>query len=227
MKRSRQASRPITLLGLALAALHLAALVWTTGCSRQVGVPGQSATAKTTQLPFDRVSDGGGISPTAGFSFDGIPAGTELTIRLQSALSSAKSRMGDSFPAVIDDPVIVAGRTIALRGATVTGSIVAAKASGDLHDPGYLRVTLTSIVVNGKTVPLRTSSIFAKGGSYGKRVGPTTRISAADGHGVPAGSALQPAKGDEPSFTLGHGDVRFSTGHRLTFRVAQPLHPQG
>jgi hypothetical protein len=28
----------------------------------------------------------------------------------------------------------------------------------------------------------------------------------------------------QPSFTPSQGDVRFSTGHRLTFRLAQPLH---
>jgi hypothetical protein len=226
MKRSRQASPPITLIGLA-STLIWVTLVWTTGCSRQLGVPGSSGPAKSSQLPFDRVSDSGGISPTTGFSVDGVPAGTEITIQLQSALSSSKSRVGDSFPAVIDQAVIVAGRTVVPRGATATGSVVAVRASGNLHDPGYLRVTLTSIVLNGKPVSLRTSSIFAKGGSYGKRVGPTMNISAVDGHGVPAGSALQPAKDDEPSFTPGHGDVRFSTGRRLTFRVAEPLHPQG
>jgi hypothetical protein len=227
MKRSRQASQLMMLLGLTLAALTWVTLVWTTGCSRQLGVPGSTGTAKVGQLPFDRVSDSGGISPTAGFTFDGIPAGTELTIRLQSALSSANSHVGDSFPAVVDEPVIVAGRTVVPRGATVAGSVMEAKASGNLHDPGYLRVTLASIILSGKAVPVRTSSIFAKGGSYGKRVGPTMNVSAADGHGVPAGSALQPAKGNEPSFSPGHGDVRFSTGHRLTFRVTQPFHPQG
>jgi len=47
--------------------------------------------------------------------------------------------------------VIVAEKTVVPRGALVTGSVMATKAS-EVHDPGYLRLTLISIVVNGKTI---------------------------------------------------------------------------
>jgi hypothetical protein len=141
------------------------------------------------------------MSPTAGFSFDGIPAGTEVTVRLQSALSSADSRAGDSFQAVLVEPIVVAGKMVVPPGAAVTGSVVAGKTSGGLNAPGYLRVTLASIAMNGKPIPLETSSIFAKGGSHKKYGAPT-----------------------EPSINPGQGDVRFSTGRRLTFRLVQPLH---
>jgi hypothetical protein len=145
-------------------------------------------------------------------------------MRLQLALSSAHSRVGDSFGGVLDEPVVVAGNTVAPRGAPVTGSVVAAKASGGLHDPGYLRVTLVSIDMNGKSVPLQTSSIFAKGGSYEKRKVPTMKSTETDGKGTAGESAEDSGNGSEPSFNPGQGDVRFSTGHRLTFRLAQPLH---
>jgi hypothetical protein len=86
---------------------------------------------------------------------------------------------------------------------------MATKAS-ELHDPGYLRLTLISMVVNGKTIPLRTSSIFAKGGSYASS--PTINGSALNSRQF----SLSPSK----------DDVRFSTGHSLTFRLAQPFNPQ-
>ncbi len=92
-------------------------------------VPGSSASANSGQLPFDRVSESGGISPTAGFTFDGIPAGTEFTVRLQMALSSTDSRAGDSFQAVLDEPLVIAKRTVAPQGTPVTGSVLAARAS--------------------------------------------------------------------------------------------------
>jgi len=209
MKRSPQACPRITL----VCALMAAALLWSTACSRQLGAPGFAEDAKGAQLPFDRVSDGAGISPTDGFDIDEIPAGTQLNIRLQLALSSASAQVGESFSALLDEPVMVGGRTIVPRGALVTGSVMAAKASADRHDPGYLRLTLTSISVNGKTIPLRTSSIFAKGGSYISS--PTINVSALDSAN-PSDSSLTPSK----------DDVRFSTGHRLTFRLAQPFHSQ-
>jgi hypothetical protein len=196
MKKCRQVNRLIVVL--MVAAVSLA---WETGCSRQLAVPASAGGAGGTPLPFDRVSDNSGISPTAGFSFDGIPAGTEVTVRLQSALSSADSRAGDSFRAVLVEPIVVAGKMVVPPGATVTGSVVAGKTSGGLSDPGYLRVTLASIAINGKPIPLETSSIFAKGGSHEK-------------HGASV----------EPAISPGQGDVRFSTGRRLTFRLVQPLH---
>src|ERR1700680_2169272 len=100
MKRSRQfGTRPIKVCGLASVALAWLTLSWTTGCSRQLPVPASGEAAKTSQLPFDRVSDSGGISPTSGFAFDGIPAGTELTNPLIAALSRAKRRGGHSLAA--------------------------------------------------------------------------------------------------------------------------------
>jgi len=231
MQKSRQRGGPIVRLALAsIACLTFAGM---TGCSRQLPVPASGETAGSAHLPFDRVSNGGGISPTAGFAIDGLPAGTEIIVRLQAALSSADSRVGDSFAAVVDEPVIVAGKIVVPQGATVTGKVMAARASRSLRQPGYLRVTLTSMVMNGKAVPLRTSSIFAKGGSYAKRGARAMKTSGENDNGGPAqsaadstnGGALPNEPGSSPSL-LGPGqrDVRFSTGRRLTFRLAQPLH---
>jgi hypothetical protein len=92
MRRWRQARRLTLVL----------ALTWVTGCSRQQAVPGSTGTTGSGQLPFDRTSDGSGVSPTAAFASEGVPAGTEITIRLRGALSSADARVGDSFEAVLD-----------------------------------------------------------------------------------------------------------------------------
>jgi len=200
-----------------------------TGCSRQP-VPGSNAGPNSGQLPFERVSESGGISPTAGFAFDGIPAGTEFTVRLQMALSSADAHAGDSFQAVLDEPLVIAKRTIAPRGTPVTGSVLAARASEGLNDPGYMRLTLASIVMNGKSVPLQTSSIFAKGGFYERRKPTPIRNAETNGKASAVESAV--GGGNETAISPdqsnpGQGNVRFSTGRRLSFRLAQPLHPSG
>jgi hypothetical protein len=200
---------------------------WVTGCSHQLAVPASGGTPDASQLPFDRVSDNSGISPTAGFATDGIPAGIELTVRLQLALSSADSRVGDSFQAVLDEPVVVAGRTVLPRGTPFTGSVVAAKAAGGPQDPGYLRMTLVSMAVDGKSIALQTSSIFAKGGSYKSRKTPTVKSSESDGRAEVAESAVNSGSGSDLPFHPSQGDIRFSTGHRFSFRLAQPLHRLG
>jgi hypothetical protein len=141
------------------------------------------------------------------------------------ALSSKDSRPGDLFQAVLDEPLLVAGRTVAPQGTPVTGSVVAARASASLNDPGYLRLTLAFLVVNGKSVPLQTSSIFARGGSYEKRRAPTINRSVVDDKSSAAEVDLDSA--DRTSIRPAQGDVRFSTGRRLTFRLAEPVHLLG
>jgi len=219
MKRRQRAGRLAVVLALAWMTA-----AWVTGCSRQLTVPGSGGSADHGQLPFDRVSDDSGISPTAGFASDGIPAGTEVTIRLRLPLSSADSRAGDSFQAVLDEPLVVAGKTLVPRGTPVSGSVLAAKASGRQHDAGYLRLTLASIALNGKSVPLQTSSIFAKGGWDDKPKAPKMRRT--DG-GAMAESSVDSENRTPLAFNPEQGDVKFSTGRRLTFRLAQPLHLPG
>lgn len=219
-------------------ATYLAVLVFVlalaTGCSRQPGLQtSDENAANDQQLPFDRAADKNGISPTGSLTPVAIPAGTPITIRLQSSVSSAASHSGESFDAVLDDPIVVNGQTVAPRGAAVTGKVVAAKASGRLHDPGYLRLTLTSISVNGKPLPLQTSSVFVKGGSHEKRnlamIGGGTGAGAliggiaGGGKGALIGSAIGAAGGTGTAYATGKKDVGFSTERRLTFRLTQPV----
>jgi hypothetical protein len=213
-------------------------LVLAVACSRQ---PGQQASdenaAGDQQLPFDRASDKKGISPTASLMPAAIPAGTPITIRLQSSVSSATSHAGDSFEAVLDEPIIVQGQTVAPRGATVTGKVLDAKASGHLQDPGYLRLTVTEISVNGKSLPAQASSIFVKGGSHEKRNlgmigggaggGALIGALAGGGKGALIGSAVGAAGGTGVAYATGKKDVGFATERRLTFRLVQPLPVRG
>src|SRR5581483_9044197 len=67
-----------------------------------------------------------------------IPVGTAINVRLQSSLSSGTSQAGQSFDAVIDQPIVVNGRTIVPSGAEATGRVVAADPGGRLHNRSYL-----------------------------------------------------------------------------------------
>jgi hypothetical protein len=171
-----------------LAGLLLGSVGMFSGCSRQPVFLSPKDNAQN--LPFNDTSHSEGISPTQAFASASIPVGTAMAIRLQSSVSSALSHPGDQFQAVLDGPIMVQGQTLAPSGTEITGTIVAARASQPRH-PGYLRLTLSGLVLNGKTVTVNSSSIFSKG--------------------------------DQRE----HGDVKFSTGRRLTFRLIQALPPQG
>lgn len=207
------------------------------GCGKETGVPGDdSASAEDSQkMPFDREARSGGISPSRSLvpTVSKLPAGTPITVRLQGTVSSASSNAGDSFEGTLDEPIVIEGQTAITRGTVVTGRVLAAKASGRLHDPGYLRIALVSLNVEGKPVAIETSSIFAKGGSHEKRnwamIGGGTGAGAligglaGGGKGALIGSAVGAAGGTGTAYATGKKEVAFGAERRLTFRLAQAV----
>ena len=156
-----------------------------------------------------------------------------LAVRLQNSVSSATSNPGDSFEAVLDEPLVVKGETVAPRGASVAGRVVEAKSSGHLHDSGYIRLTLTSIAISGKSVPVQTSSIFAKGANHNKRnaalIGGGTGAGAligglaGGGKGALIGGLVGAGAGTGGAYATGKKDVAFAAERKLSFRLTQPL----
>jgi hypothetical protein len=207
-------------------------------CEKATGVPGDdSASADDSQrVSFDRESRPAGILPSRRSLAPAVaklPEGTPITIRLQSTVSSASSSAGDSFEGTLDDPIVIEGQTAIPRGAAVTGRVLAAKASGRLRDPGYLRIALASIKVEGHTVAIETSSLFVKGGSHEKRnlamIGGGTGAGAliggvaGGGKGALIGSAIGAAGGTGTAYATGKKEVSFGEERRLTFRLAQAV----
>jgi hypothetical protein len=140
------------------------------GCSQHESIPTSEQTASADQhLPFDATSDKAGIFPTGSLTPTAIPAGTPVAVRLRTFLSSATSRPGDSFEAVLDEPIYVRGRMVAPRGAKVTGRVLDARAASELQEAGYMRLALIAVSLNGQSLPMQTSSIFVKRGSHEKR----------------------------------------------------------
>jgi hypothetical protein len=97
-----------------------------------------------------------------------IPAGTRLTVRVGSEISSGTAKAGDRFEATLARPLVVNGKTLARTGAPVRGKVTSAKSSGRLHAPGELTLRLTGVQVNARMVPVATSSYSAKGKGHTK-----------------------------------------------------------
>jgi hypothetical protein len=211
-------SRNITLLTL----LALAALA--AGCSMGAKAPTPAVAdnnSTSQQLPFTE------NKPLV------VPANTAIYVRLQQSISSTTAQPGQQFSAVLDEPLVVDGQTLAPGGTAVTGKVVSARDSGHLHNAGYLRITLTSMSVNGKSVPLQTNSVFVSGGSYKKRnlafIGGGAGGGAllggliGGGKGALIGSAVGAAGGTTAAYATGKKEVGFVAERRLGFRLTQPL----
>ena len=189
------------------------------GCSRQPNLlaPNQGPVSGRP-LPFENPSVEGGNYPTASLASSNLPPGTLLTIRIRSVVSSATCHAGDSFDAVLDEPLALDGQTVLERGAEVTGRVVAAKASGQF-DPGYLRLRLTGISVSGKPLRIETSSVFLKGGSR-----PLREVTLLGKGTVPGPLVMADGAGSQaPPPPSAKNDVEFPAAGRLTFRLSEAL----
>ena len=169
-------------------------------CGRPPGVP-DSPSGETQRLPFDREPRSSGISPSQSAipASVRVPEGTSLAVRLRDPLSSASAQPGDRFDGTIDEPVDDEGESVITKGAPVTGRVLEARASGGAQAPGYLRITLVSVEIKGRTVLIDTSSIFTKAGAHESRTA------------TPSPEAK------------GHREIVLSPDRRLTFRLARAI----
>jgi hypothetical protein len=155
-------------------------------------------------VPEDRKAGSGApFRTTSRLNARTLPAGTLITVRLDSSLSISRVRAGDTFSGSVAGPVALDGDMIVERGTPVSGRIESAQPSVDRPglnpDPGFVRLTLDAINVDGSTIPLQTSSLFAKGTL------PTNAIT------VSGGSNPQ------------SGGFRVQKGRHLTFRLTAPV----
>ena len=130
-----------------------------------------------------------------------VPAGTLLTVDLQGALSTNMVHSGDVFIATVAAPLTIDGETIIERGTTVTGRVESARSQpghpGMVPGLGYFRLTLSEITVDGKSISLQTSSLFAKG-----TLPHSPFVSTASASGQVSSNGLRVQKGRSLTFRL-------------------------
>jgi hypothetical protein len=98
-----------------------------------------------------------------------LPAGTNLVVRMIDGVDSEVNRVGQTFAASIDEPVILNGETVIPRGADVVVKLVDAKESGKLAGRAELTLDLMSVKVDGRMVDINTQSVSRESDSRGQR----------------------------------------------------------
>jgi hypothetical protein len=101
-----------------------------------------------------------------------VPAGTTLTVRFGEELGSKISKVGESFSAILDRDVVVAGRTVIAAGASVNGKVEFAKHAGALTGEPNLQLKLTSVNVSNADLMIATSTC-----SFGSKIKGKNKVS--------------------------------------------------
>jgi hypothetical protein len=91
-----------------------------------------------------------------------------LPVRLQDSISSDRYHPGDTFIAVLDQPLVVDGLVIAEKGARVEGKIVASQRAGRVQGLASVALELTRLnLSDGQHIEISTDT-FTKMGPQSK-----------------------------------------------------------
>jgi hypothetical protein len=162
-----------------------------------------------------------------------LPQGTNFVIRMIDGVDSERSRVGQTFAASLDQPVMLNGETIIPRGADVTVKLVDQKESGKLTGRAELALALQSVRVNGQMVDINTQTVTQESSSRGARtakvaggtaaVGAIIGAIAGGGKGAAIGAGAGAAAGTGAEVVTAGQRVRIPSETRLTFILDNPV----
>ena len=162
-----------------------------------------------------------------------IPAGTRIRVSLGQSLSSKTNQTGDTFNATVVGPVVVDGKTVIRSGASASGTVVDAKPLGRFKGGALLAIRLDSVVADGRTYPVATSTIERAEKGKGKRtagfigggggLGALIGGLAGGGKGALIGGLVGAGAGTAGSAFTGNHQIEISAETELTFRLDHPV----
>ncbi len=162
-----------------------------------------------------------------------LPAGTDLTVRMQETVDTDRNRVGDTFQATLEEPLNVGSQVVVPRGAAVKGTIAYSKESGRVAGQSELILELTELSFEGRSYPLRTSDYQEVGSARGQRTAKAAGGTAALGAiiGAIAGGGKGAAIGAATGAAVGTGAAVISKGQTikvpvetlLDFKLQKPL----
>ena len=162
-----------------------------------------------------------------------IPAGTQLTIRLNEALDSERNQVGDLFHGSLGAPIVIDDQTVLPIGADVTGRVAAVQSAGRFAGNSLLTLELTSLSVNGRTYNIQTNQWSRQGKGEGKntatKVGGGAAVGAiigglaGGGKGAAIGAAAGGAAGTGVAATKKGEQIKLGPEASLNFQLINPL----
>jgi hypothetical protein len=163
-----------------------------------------------------------------------LPAGTVVRVRIDELLSTERNLPGDTFSAVLDQPIVVDGWVVARRGQSETGRVSMSQKAGHGNGKSQLGVELTEVtLVDGQQLPIQTQLFQSSAGSSNGRnaaiIGTTTGVGAAigaaadGGPGAALGAVVGGAAGIIGVFSTPGKPTVIPPETVLSFRLQSPV----
>ena len=162
-----------------------------------------------------------------------IPTGTVLRVSLIDALNTNTSSPGDRFLATLVEPVVVNGNTVLQMGMKVRGRVVEVEQSGRISGQASIRLALTDIMQDNKTIAITTET-FAETAEFSTTreaetvasgAGGGTVIGAIAGGGTEAGTGPLTGEGAGTGVVLATRgkEIHYGPETRLTFTLSRSV----
>jgi hypothetical protein len=162
-----------------------------------------------------------------------IPEGKIITVRTAQALGSKISQSGDTFTATVAQPVEVDGTVVIPDGARATGTVVAAHPLGRFKGGAMLELRLTSVEINGHSVPVQTSAVARSEKGKGKRsatligggagLGAIIGGIAGGGKGAAIGALAGAGAGTAGTALTGNKEIELPAEYALSFKLQKSV----
>ena len=132
-----------------------------------------------------------------------VPAGTATNVRLTQGIDVDASRAGQTFKAVVDDPVRVGGDIVIPRGASAIVQAVHVQQSGTMKGSDKISLKLNSVAFGGLVYEVSTGYVESKGKGEGKRT--ARKVGGGAGLGAIIGGIAGGGKGAAIGAIIGGG----------------------
>lgn len=157
-----------------------------------------------------------------------VPAGTTVNVRLTEDIDVDTSKAGQTFKAIVDDPVMIGGAVVIPRGASSMLQAVNVEQSGRTRGSDKISLKMNTIGFGGMVYEVTTAYVESKGKGEGRRtarkvgggagLGAIVGGIAGGGEGAAIGAAVGAATGGAVA-AGGEEHLKLAAETRLQFQL--------
>ena len=100
-----------------------------------------------------------------------VPGGTVLSVLLTEAIDVDAAKAGTTFKSLLDDPVMVGGKVVIPRNASVVLQAAKVEQAGTMKGADKITLKANSVAFGGRKYDIVTSQVEQKGSGEGKKTG--------------------------------------------------------